>query len=62
MKDNGLLEKLLFQACDRSSCEIERGQKKSSAIFTPIFYGNGQQIGEDIAKALRQSLFQFVQY
>lgn len=62
MKDNGLLEKLLFQSSDRSSCEIERGQKKSAAIFTPIFYGNGQQIGEDIAKALRQSLFQFVQY
>lgn len=62
MKDNGLHEKLLFQASDRSSCEIERGQKKSAAIFTPIFYGNGQQIGEDIAKALRQSLFQFVQY
>lgn len=62
MIDNGLLEKLLFQASDRSFCEIERGQKKSAAIFTPIFYGNGQQICEDIAKALRQSLFQFVQY
>lgn len=62
MADNSLPEKLLFQASDRSHSDIERGQKKSPAIFTPIFYGNGQQIGEDIAKALKQSLFQFVQY
>lgn len=62
MADNSLPEKLLFQASDRSHRETERGQKKSAAIFTPIFYGNGQQIGEDVAKALKQSLFQFVQY
>jgi len=62
MADNGLPEKVLFQSSNRSHSEIERGQKKSAAIFAPIFYGNGQQIGEDIAKALRQSLFQFVQY
>lgn len=62
MADNDLPEKVLFQSSNRSHSEIERGQKKSAAIFTPIFYGNGQQIGEDIVKALRQSLFQFVQY
>lgn len=62
MAHNGVPGKLPFQASNRSHSEIERGQKKLAAIFTPIFYGNGQQIGEDIAKALRQSLFQFVQY
>lgn len=62
MADNGLPENLFFQSSDRSHSEIGRGQKKSAAIFTTIFYGNGQQIGEDIVKALRQSLFQFVQY